>query len=66
MDSILYHFFLAMKVEIERHKWYESEKVGHDVGYEFAMIDWFIKHKSEWKKHYMQTLHATSSLQKPA
>lgn len=27
-------------VEIEKHKWIESEKVGHDIGHERASRDW--------------------------
>ena len=52
-----------MKAEIERHKWIESEKAGHDVGFEFAMIDWTLRYKAGWKHHYM-TQHPTSSLRK--
>lgn len=53
-----------MKTEIERHKWLESEKAGHDVGFEFAMIDWTLKYKSGWKMYYMTTQYPTSSLRK--
>lgn len=63
-SSSIYQFFLAMKTEIERHKWIESEKAGHDVGFEFAMIDWTLKYKSGWKLYYMTTQHPTSSLRK--
>lgn len=52
-----------MKIEIDRHKWIESEKVGYDVGFEFAMIDWNLKHRSGWKHYYMQN-HPTSSFKK--
>jgi hypothetical protein len=63
-SSSIYQFFLAMKAEVDRHKWIESEKVGHDVGSEFAMIDWMLKHRSGWKNHYMATQHSTSSFRK--
>ncbi len=36
--------------EIERHKWIESEKVGHDIGRNAAALDWMGRHYSEWKK----------------
>ena len=26
--------------EIEKHKWFESEKAGHDIGFEAAAADW--------------------------
>lgn len=32
----------AMKQEILLHKWYESEKAGHDVGWERAATSWMI------------------------
>lgn len=41
---------LAQKQEVERHKWLESEKAGRDIGYDAALIDWVMKHKSKWKK----------------
>lgn len=62
-SSSIYQFFLAMKNEIDRHKWIESERAGHDVGFEFAMIDWTLRHKTGWKIQYMAT-HPTSSLRK--
>jgi hypothetical protein len=36
--------------EILKHKWIESEKAGHDIGLDFALIDWVIKHRSKWRK----------------
>lgn len=33
-----------MKSEILLHKWYESEKAGHDIGWERASVDWMIRH----------------------
>lgn len=41
---------LAQRQEVERHKWLESEKAGRDIGYDAALIDWVMKHKSKWKK----------------
>ena len=32
-----------MKHEILLHKWYESEKAGHDIGWERASVDWMIR-----------------------
>jgi len=46
----LYREFLAMKEEINKHKWYESEKVGYDIGFPRALIDWTLKFKSKWIK----------------
>ena len=49
-NSSLYREFLAEREEILRHKWLESEKVGADVGFEEALTDWMVKHRSEWRK----------------
>ena len=49
-NSSLYREFLAEREEILRHKWLESEKVGIDVGFEDALTDWMVKHRSEWRK----------------
>lgn len=43
--------FLAEREEILRHKWIESEKMGHDIGFERALVDWTIKHRSAWLEH---------------
>lgn len=44
----LYQEYLAMREEIFKHKWYESERAGHDVGFAHALIDWTMKFKSTW------------------
>jgi len=49
-DSSFYKEFLAMKEEILKHKWYESERVGYDIGFSRALIDWTIKFKSTFLK----------------
>lgn len=46
----LYKEFLAQTEEILKHKWYESEKAGYDIGFPQALIDWTIKFKSKWIK----------------
>ena len=48
-NSVLYKEFLAEREEILRHKWLESEKAGHDIGFEKALLDWIIKHRTEWR-----------------
>ena len=47
--SALYLEFLAEREEILRHKWIESEKVGHDIGFEKALLDWIVKHRAGWR-----------------
>ncbi len=48
--SSLYAEFLAEREEILRHKWIESEKAGHDIGFERALIDWTRNHRARWRK----------------
>ncbi|HEY3854357.1 MAG TPA: hypothetical protein VGO67_08205 [Verrucomicrobiae bacterium] len=48
--SSLYREFQAERDEILRHKWIESEKVGHDIGFERALTDWIIKHRAKWRR----------------
>ena len=40
-----------MKNEILKHKWIESEKVGRDIGFENALLDWMSKHRTKWAIH---------------
>ena len=49
-NSSLYREFQAEREEIMRHKWIESEKAGRDIGFERALTDWIIKHRSKWRK----------------
>jgi len=48
-NSTLYREFQAEREEILRHKWIESEKAGHDIGFEKALLDWIVKHRSSWR-----------------
>ena len=48
--SSLYQQYLAERDEILRHKWLESEKEGHDIGFERALVDWVLNHRSKWRK----------------
>lgn len=47
--SGVYQEFLAEREEILKHKWLESEKAGHDIGYERALLDWIINHREKWR-----------------
>ena len=49
-NSTLYREFLAEREEIMRHKWLESEKAGADIGFEEALTDWMVTHRSQWRK----------------
>ena len=48
-QSILYQEFLAEREEVLRHKWLESERLGHDIGFERALLDWIRKHRESWR-----------------
>ena len=39
--------------EIHRHQWFESEKAGHDIGFESAAEDWFNKFAKTWIQYHM-------------
>ena len=47
--SSLYQEFLAEREEILKHKWIESERLGHDIGFERALLDWIRKHRDSWR-----------------
>ena len=60
-NSTLYKEFQAEREEIMKHKWIESEKAGYDIGFERALTDWIIKHRSKWRKtRQSQMSHAGS------
>ena len=46
--SLLYQHFQAQREEIDRHKWFESAKAGHDIGFDRALTNWIINHRSKW------------------
>jgi hypothetical protein len=54
-NSTLYREFQAEREEILKHKWIESEKAGHDIGFERALTDWIIKHRANWRKSRQST-----------
>lgn len=47
--SSLYQEFLAEREEILKHKWIESERLGYDIGFERALLDWIRKHRDSWR-----------------
>ena len=49
-NSTLYKEFQAEREEIMKHKWIESQKAGYDIGFERALTDWIIQHRSKWRK----------------
>lgn len=53
-NSSLYREFMAEREEILKHKWIESEKAGCDIGFERALTDWIVRHRSKWRKERTQ------------
>ena len=49
-NSNLYREFQAEREEILKHKWIESEKAGYDIGFERALTDWIVRHRSKWRR----------------
>ncbi len=39
--------------EINRHKWIESEKAGHDIGFDKAAEDWIKRYSSAWLQYHV-------------
>jgi hypothetical protein len=59
-NSSLYREFRAAREEILKHKWIESEKVGRDIGFDRALTDWNVKHRSQWLKGRRGICHCTT------
>jgi len=47
--SALFRELAAEREEILRHKWFESEKAGRDIGFEQALINWILHHRASWR-----------------
>ena len=60
-NSVLYKEFLAEREEILKHKWIESEKAGSDIGFEKALCDWIVKHRSNWRSKRMKEARAETT-----
>ncbi len=50
-QSSLYQEFLAEREEILKYKWIESERLGYDIGFERALLDWIRKHRNAWREN---------------
>lgn len=57
-QSSLYQEFLAEREEILKHKWLESERLGYDIGFERALLDWIRKHRDAWRANRRAQLAA--------
>lgn len=67
-QSSLYQEFLAEREEILKHKWLESERLGYDIGFERALLDWIRKHRESWRaaRRHQQTPSGNSATPFPA
>lgn len=61
-NSVLYKEFLAEREEILKHKWIESEKAGTDIGFEKALLDWILKHRSNWREKRLKGYRAETKV----
>lgn len=59
-QSSLYQEFLAEREEILKHKWLESERLGYDIGFERALLDWIRKHRESWRAARRQQANPAS------
>ena len=48
--SALYRESVAERAELLKHKWLESEKAGHDIGFEAALVSWVVHHRAQWRR----------------
>ncbi len=62
VNSALYKEFLAEREEILKHKWIESEKAGNDIGFEKALLDWIVKHRSNWRQKRLKETRSQTNL----
>lgn len=45
----MYQRWLLEQKAVEVHKWYLSEKAGHDVGWQYANWNWVMAgHRARW------------------
>jgi len=61
-NSVLYKEFLAEREEILKHKWIESEKAGADIGFEKALLDWIVRHRSNWRQKRLKEGRAATTV----
>lgn len=42
-----------VREEISRHQWIESERLGYDIGFEMACVDWLNRFSKAWLDYHM-------------
>ena len=51
-------------LEIERFKWIESERAGHDIGIETAANEWLDLYASTWRLYHPSQARTSTTLKK--
>src|SRR5882762_3204354 len=51
----LFEVLWFQQQEIESYKWIESERTGHDIGWQRAVTEWHDRYYGEWKEHVLTT-----------
>src|SRR5436190_555474 len=44
----------SRREEIEKYRWIESERVGHDIGWQRAVREWCRQHYEAWQFHILE------------
>jgi len=52
MKISLFHMLELEREEILKHKWIESQKAGHDIGFERALISWMVEYRAAWRRQF--------------
>ncbi len=60
-NSLLYQHYQAQREAVMKHKAAESGRVGHDIGFERALTDWTLRHRSAWLKQWQTDARGTRS-----
>lgn len=51
LNEIYPKFLSSQRLEMERHKWIESEKANRDLGID-AYFDWISKYAQQYREEY--------------
>lgn len=55
-ESLLFRQYSSKLRDVNDHKWYESERAGHDIGFNRALFDWIFKHARHWERRQQETV----------
>jgi hypothetical protein len=60
-DSSFLEYCRAEHEEIDRHKWIESEKLGHDIGRDAAVHQWLRHYEGVYRRERITDHHLPGS-----